>query len=147
MITFKFSRRDKEPAHGFDLGDIEVTGTDGLATSAGRIPDQGSMIYLSIVGLLDIASGLLGTGTSRAAFVAPDSSFQLRLSTNKKGRVRVSCGKTHVGETQAIDFARAVLSGVEAFLSEPGNQLSVADAVHNDLTASLAGLRGALKRK
>ena len=147
MIAVKFSRRDKQPAHGFDLGDIELTGTEGSVTSAGRIPDQGNMIYLSMVGLLDIASGLLGTGTSRAAFVAPDSSFQVRLSTDKKGRVRVSSGRTCVGETPASEFARAVLSGVEAFLNEPGNQLSVDDAVHNDLSTSLAGLKRALTGK
>lgn len=54
MITVQFTVRPGQgDVSGFDLGDMAVTGDFGTADSVGRAPDQGMMIYLSVVQLPD----------------------------------------------------------------------------------------------
>ncbi|MEV6057592.1 hypothetical protein [Streptomyces sp. NPDC052107] len=54
MITFQFTVRPGQgDPHGFDMGDMVVTGDFDAVDSVGHVPDQGMMIYLSVVQLLD----------------------------------------------------------------------------------------------
>ncbi|MFJ7152303.1 hypothetical protein ACIQVT_29610 [Streptomyces sp. NPDC100445] len=54
MISVEFTvRSGRGDASGFDLGGMAVTGDSGTVDSAGHIPDQDMMIYLSVIQLLD----------------------------------------------------------------------------------------------
>ncbi|OLZ60737.1 hypothetical protein AV521_44790 [Streptomyces sp. IMTB 2501] len=67
VITVQFTVRPGQgDASGFDLGDMTVTGDLGTADSAGHVPDQGMMIYLSVVQLLDSLGDFL-RGNARVA--------------------------------------------------------------------------------
>ncbi|MCS0604236.1 hypothetical protein NX794_23910 [Streptomyces sp. LP11] len=53
MITVRFTvRAGQGGAGGFGLGDMAVSGNLGTADSAGHVPHQGMMTYLSVVQLL-----------------------------------------------------------------------------------------------
>ncbi|MQY40957.1 hypothetical protein SRB17_89910 [Streptomyces sp. RB17] len=82
MITFQFTVRPGQgDPHGFDMGDMVVTGDFGTDDSVGHVPDQGMMIYLSVVQLLDNLRGFL-TGNDRVlTYTGADTSFGLVLDS------------------------------------------------------------------
>ena len=141
-MRFVFSRwplDPADPASGFDLGDLEITGPDGFVNSAGRQPDQSFMIYL---GMVDLIHGLTAPaeGTRREhKFVGADSSFKVRFFRNKQG-ISASAYGTSLGSEPVPDVLGDLRAGIEEFLADPANTLPPTDPAAIDLTAALTKL-------
>lgn len=145
MISFIFSRRDPEtPGHGFDLGDCEIVTQSETVTTKRHKPDQGTMIYLMIVALLDSAYELLNNSKKKQIeIVAPDSSFNLLLQrTKQKNLITISSGRKILGTFSEKAFISSLISGVDSFLKGT-NLLHDEDPVLKDLTNSLSRIKTA----
>lgn len=122
---------------GFDLGHMTFTGEKGTCTSRGKSPDQVMMLAIAIKELLYGLEMLLKGNQSEYRFIGTDSSFSIRFQKVKKGCIAVRCGATAIGEVAAVDLCRAILSSVEAFIVQPGNELPENDPVREDLFSSV----------
>ncbi|MEU5385585.1 hypothetical protein [Kitasatospora cineracea] len=117
-----------------------IEGDLGGTTSAGRSPDQGMMILLSLVLLLD---GLVRLETRHRgffSFVAVDSSF--RVDFRLKGRMVVL---SHEGRTLSRpplpELLRAVLAAAEELAARELPKIPADDVRRQDLEISLAEFR------
>ncbi len=143
MISFVFSRRDPEaPGHGFDIGDLEIATPNETATTKQHKPDQGTMIYLMMISLLDCTYEFLNSPKKKQIeIIAPDSSFSLLLQRSKqKNQIIISSGKKLLGTFSDKIFVSSLISAVDSFL-EGTNLLQNEDPVLTDLTNSLSRLR------
>ncbi|MBN1205868.1 MAG: hypothetical protein JXB05_13200 [Myxococcaceae bacterium] len=122
---------------GFDLGHMTIAGEKGICTSRGKKPDQAMMLAIAITDLLYGLERFLKEGQREYTFIGTDSSFAVRFQRTKKGLIAVRCGTTLLGEVEATPMYRAVLSGVESFLGQPGNQLPGDDPVREDLLTAI----------
>ncbi|MFJ5274053.1 hypothetical protein [Streptomyces sp. NPDC088358] len=114
MITAQFTVRPGQGAPGgFDLGDMSVTGKPGTARSAGRTPDQGMMIHLSVTQLLDSLGVFLRGRDRTLAFTGVDTSFGLVFRRTEDG-VSVASEGGVVARTTPDELAAAVLGAAEA---------------------------------
>jgi hypothetical protein len=141
-VRFHFSRSPldpAEPASGFDLGDVEITGPEGSVSSAGRRPDQSFMVYLGMVDLIDGLTALAGDQRREHRFVGADSSFTVRFFRNKKG-ISASAYGTSLGSEPVPDALGGLRAGIEEFLADPANTLPPTDPAAIDLTAALTTL-------
>ncbi|BCM66043.1 MULTISPECIES: hypothetical protein [Streptomyces] len=137
MITVQFTVRPGQgDASGFDLGDMTITGDLGTAGSAGHVPDQGMMIYLSVVQLLDSLGDFLRGNVRVFGFTAADSSFRLVVRRTKDG-LSVASEDGVVARTTAGELASAVLHAAE----DLARALPPEDPVASDVQAALAAFR------
>lgn len=125
------------PRSGYELGHMTFAGDEGICTSRGKVPDQAMMLCLSIVELLDGLRRFLTERQVEYTFVGTDSSFSVQFRRNRSGRIAVRCGTTALGEVEDAPLCRAILSSVESFLGQPGNQLAVDAPVREDLVAAV----------
>lgn len=145
-LRFELSRASAEPATGFDLGDLSVSGDQGSTTSAGRTPNQSMMIYVALVGLLDGIAQLLRQGSGRYRFVGTDSSFRLDFTLSKSGVMTIAEGQgTPLAATPLAVAVRSVRDGVERFLTQAPHRLSPTDPVAEDLQAARRGFETAAR--
>jgi hypothetical protein len=135
-VRFDFSRKGRDAATGFDLGDVQVTGDQGSVTSVGQTPSQSMMIYVALVELLDGLSRLAKAGSGRYRFIGADSSFLLDFALGKAGLTITGRRATPVAHAPLSECLASVHAGLERFLSVPENQLSSADPVAGDLRAA-----------
>ncbi|MFJ5230142.1 hypothetical protein ACIQBJ_09605 [Kitasatospora sp. NPDC088391] len=141
MIVFRFTcRPDQAPESGFDLGDLEIEGDLGRSTSAGRSPDQGMMVFLSLVLLLDGLARLETGHRGTFPFVAVDSSFRVDFRS-KDRTVTVSSDGRVLGRPPLTELLHAVLSAAEEFAARELPALPADDAGRQDLETSLAQFR------
>lgn len=139
-FVFSLSPLDPaEPASGFDLGNLEITGPDGSVSSTGRQPDQSFMVYLGMVDLIDGLTALAEGGRREHKFVGPDSSFTVRFFRNKAG-ISTSAYGASLGSEPVPDVLGGLRAGIEEFLADPANALAPADPAAIDLTAALIKL-------
>ncbi|MER8057363.1 MULTISPECIES: hypothetical protein [unclassified Streptomyces] len=137
MITVQFTVRPGQgEASGFDLGDMVVTGDLGTADSAGHVPDQGMMIYLSVGQLLDSLGAFFRGNARLLSFTGADTSFGLVVRRTKDG-LSVAGEDGVVARTTASEFASAVLRAAE----DLGPALPPEDPVASDWEAALAAFR------
>ncbi|MFJ4950276.1 hypothetical protein [Streptomyces sp. NPDC088760] len=137
MITVQFTVRPGQgDASGFDLGDMAVTGNLGTADSAGHVPDQGMMIYLSVVQLLDSLGAFLRGNARMLSFAGADTSFGLVVRRTKDG-LSVAGEDGVLARTTAPELASAVLRAAE----DLGPALSPEDPVASDWEAACAAFR------
>ena len=136
-LSFEVSRHAGEPATGFDLGDIQVSGDQACISSAGQRPNQSMMIYVSLGELLDGLSHFAKARLGSYSFHAIDSSFQLDFILTRAGLMKIT-GRdgTLVAEVSPATCLASVRAGVDRFLGDPENQLPPSDAVAGDLRAS-----------
>ncbi|MFD9245220.1 hypothetical protein ACFV0D_25470 [Streptomyces sp. NPDC059556] len=110
VITLTFSVRPEQgEADEFDLGDVMCEGEHGSVGSAGHVPDQGMMIYLSVAVLLDSLRPLVAGEMTTASFVGTGSSFRLDFRRDGDAVVTVSANGTLVGSCRPGELAEAVL--------------------------------------
>ena len=137
MIAVQFTVRPGQgDASGFDLGDMTVTGDLGAADSAGHVPDQGMMIYLSVVQLLDSLGDFLRGNARVLSFIGADTSFGLVVRRTKNGLSVAGDGDV-VARTTAPELATAVMHAAE----DLGRNLPPRDTVASDWEAALAEFR------
>ncbi|MEU5534998.1 hypothetical protein [Streptomyces sp. NPDC020362] len=137
MITVQFTVRPGQGAAcGFDLGDMAVAGDLGTADSAGHVPDQGMMIYLSVVQLLDSLADFLRGNARVLSFTGAGTSFGLVVRRTKDG-LSVACEKGVVTRTTAPELASAVLCAAE----DLGPALPPEDPIASDWAAALTAFR------
>lgn len=137
MLTFELSRDAGEPATGFDLGDIEVTGEHARVSSAGQKPSQSMMIYVALGELLDGLSRLSKASSGSYSFVGADSSFRLDFTLTRSGLMTIKGrGGTLIAEVPPATCLNSVRAGVDRFLGDSKNQLPPADPVDGDLRAA-----------
>ncbi|MEU8688728.1 hypothetical protein [Streptomyces sp. NPDC048665] len=125
-------------ATGFDLGDMVVTGDLGTADSAGRVPDQGMMIHLSVVTLLDQLRGFLRGDVRYLRYNGVDTSFTLVLR-RAEHHVSVSGRDGLLGRTTGPELAAAALDAAEDLLRV--HPLPSGDPVAGDYRDALARFR------
>lgn len=137
VITVRFTVRSGQgDAGGFDLGDMAVTGDFGTADSADQVPDQGMMIYLSVVQLLDSLGAFLRGNARMLSFTGAGTSFGLVVRRTKDG-LSVAGKDGVVARTTAPEFASTVLRAAE----DLGPALPPEDPVASDWEAALAAFR------
>ncbi|MGW2210687.1 hypothetical protein [Streptomyces sp. NPDC001781] len=138
MITVQFTvRPDQGTVSGFDLGDMAVSGDLGTVDSAGHVPDQGMMIYLSVVLLLDSLGNFLRSNARVLGFTGADTSFSL-VVRRTKGGLSVGSKSRVVARTTTLDLTSAVLSAAE----DLGRRLPPEDnTVTSDWEAAIAEFR------
>ncbi|OIK07727.1 hypothetical protein [Streptomyces monashensis] len=136
MITVQFTVRPGQgDAGGFDLGDMTVTGDLGTAESAGHVPDQGMMIYLSVVQLLDNVRDFVRGNAHVLSFTGADTSFGRVVRRTKDGLSVAGKGGV-VARTTAAELASVVLRAAEDL--GLGRALPAEDPVASDVAAALA---------
>jgi hypothetical protein len=141
-FTFSVAENESPPPSGYDLGHVDVLGSEGRASSRGRTPDQAMMIYLSVTLLLDGVRRFL-TGRDRTyESAAVDSSFSLDFAKEKGGWVTTSHEGVLVDRSTERELADALLRGAEAFSRMTLHHLPPDDAGREDLEASLAEFAG-----
>ncbi|MET7753465.1 hypothetical protein ABZT27_01980 [Streptomyces sp. NPDC005389] len=144
MIRLTFSvRPDQGEASDFDLGDMVCEGESGTAGSAGHVPDQGMMIYLSVPLLLDALRPLVAGERKNASFAGTDSSFRLDFRRGRKGIVTVSANGTVVGTCGLGELVEAVLRPAEELERELLSRLPAESGAARDLASSLERFRAA----
>ncbi|MEU7061845.1 hypothetical protein [Streptomyces sp. NPDC046197] len=137
MITFQFTvRPDQGAPHGFDMGDMVVTGDLGTADSSGHVPDQGMMIYLSVIQLLDSLRGFLQGDARVLSYIGADTSFKLVVRRNKDG-LSVAGKNGVIARTTSPELTSAVLHAAEAL----GRSLPPEDTVRFDWENAVADFR------
>ncbi|MEU3826292.1 hypothetical protein AB0F36_13365 [Streptomyces sp. NPDC029080] len=137
MITFQFTVRPGQgDPHGFDMGDMVVTGDLGTADSSGHVPDRGMMIYLSVVGLLDALLPFLRSDTRSLTYSGADTSFKL-VVRRARGGLSVADENGVIARTTAAELASAVLRAAE----ELGRSLPRQDPVASDWETVLTAFR------
>ncbi|MFE0099465.1 hypothetical protein [Streptomyces sp. NPDC059009] len=111
MIRFSFDVDPSElepPSPGFALGDMEVMGGGGRATSRGHTPDQSMMIFVALSDLLDGLRTLAVRGSGSFHFVGTDSSFRLDFTLGKGDRITTRDG------SRLVDAASPATEVLEA---------------------------------
>ncbi|MDT0307402.1 hypothetical protein RM780_10550 [Streptomyces sp. DSM 44917] len=145
-IEFSVREGRPPPASGFDLGDIDVEGNWGAATSRGHRPDQGMMIHLAVAELLDtlraLVAGRRPGKAVRREFVGADSSFTLDFTLTREGRLVTAQGGQVLDESPAGEALREVGRAAEAFAAAHLPTLPEDDAARGDLEAALRAFRG-----
>ncbi|MFF2994193.1 hypothetical protein ACFVTC_06360 [Streptomyces sp. NPDC057950] len=142
MITVHFTVRPGQgDPSGFDLGDMSVTGDLGTADSAGRTPDQGMMIHLSVTQLLDSLGTLLRGHGRTVTFTGVDTSFALVFRRTRDG-VSVASEDGVIARTTPGELASAVLGAAEAL----SLTLPTGDPAASDCADALAAFRPLVSR-
>ncbi|MFI9807992.1 hypothetical protein ACIHEJ_27115 [Streptomyces sp. NPDC052301] len=137
MITFQFTvRPDQGAPHGFDMGDMVVTGDFGTVDSAGHVPDQGMMIYLSVVQLLDDLREFLAGDARVLSYIGSDTSFNLVVRRNKEG-MSVAGKNGVIARTTAPELTSTVLHAAE----DLGRSLPPEDSVRFDWENAITDFR------
>ncbi|MFJ4583275.1 hypothetical protein [Streptomyces echinatus] len=137
VITFQFTVRPGQGApSGFDMGDMLVTGALGTANSSGHVPDQGMMIYLSVVHLLDTLGRFLQGDARVLSYIGVDTSFKLVVRRNKDG-LSVAGKDGVIARATVPELASAVLRAAE----ELGRSLPQEDPVASDWETVLTAFR------
>ncbi|MFD7911188.1 hypothetical protein ACFV30_10705 [Streptomyces sp. NPDC059752] len=143
IVRFSLRPGQGDPS-GFDLGDMSWRGELGEVSSAGRSPDQGMMIHLSVVLLLDTLRVLLQGRSTTASFVGVDSSFSLTFRATGAGiSVASTSGKLAVVSRAAL--AATVLRAAEELAGSTLGALPAHDGVRDDCAAALNEFRSAAR--
>ncbi|XKK63564.1 hypothetical protein HFP71_14680 [Streptomyces sp. ARC32] len=139
-MKFEFSVDEGEtpPPSGFDLGHIDVWGSDGVATTRDRGPSWGVMIYLAVSSLLDGLRALLSGKSRWYESNAVDSSFPLAFTRGRDGSIETRCGGSLVDRSPAAGVAAALHVAAKQFADAHLDQLPPDDAGREDLRHSLA---------
>ncbi|WP_328873152.1 hypothetical protein OHT76_25305 [Streptomyces sp. NBC_00287] len=142
-MEFKFAVAEDEqpPPSGFDLGHVDVRGSEGQATSRDRRPDQAMMICLSLTLLLDGLRHFLRDG-SRTSYesAAVDSSFSLKFTRGRDndGSIETTHEGVLVDRSTSEELATAVHQAAKQFARATFPDLAPDDAGREDLEKSLA---------
>ncbi|MFG2479375.1 hypothetical protein [Streptomyces fagopyri] len=133
MINAQFTVRPGQgDPSGFDLGDMSFAGDLGAADSAGHTPDQGMMIHLSVIQLLDSLGDLLRGKVRTLAFTGVDTSFSLVFRRGERG-LSVASKDGLVARTTAPELAAAVMGAADAL----SRALAPEDPAASDYSAAL----------
>ncbi|MGH4032453.1 hypothetical protein ACQB60_26335 [Actinomycetota bacterium Odt1-20B] len=149
MIRFSFDVDPSElepPSPGFALGDMEVMGGEGRATSRGHIPDQSMMISVALSDLLDGLRALAVGGSGSFHFVGTDSSFQLNFTLGKDDRITTKDGARIIDASSATGVLEAAYRSARTFFERCRAHLPESDPGRRDLEMSLGEARKALGR-
>ncbi|MFC8760125.1 hypothetical protein ACFUAG_05270 [Streptomyces sp. NPDC057193] len=137
-------RPDQGEASDFDLGDITCVGESGSVSSAGQVPDQGMMIYLSVPLLLDSLRPLLTGERKAVSFVGTDTSFRLDFRRDRKGVVSVSAKRTALGTCTREELADAVLRAARELEEEGLSELPAGGGARGDFDSSMERFRASV---
>ncbi|MFD9027511.1 hypothetical protein [Streptomyces parvulus] len=139
-MEFEFSVDEAEtpPPSGFDLGHMDVRGSNGSVSSRDRGLGGSMMIYLTVTLLLDgLRPFLAGKGRSYES-AAVDSSFSLTFTRGRDGVVDTACRGSLVDRSPAADVAAAVHAAAKRFADAHLHQLPPDDAGREDLQHAVA---------
>lgn len=139
IVQFTVRSGQGDPS-GFDLGDMFWSGDLGEASSAGHVPDQGMMIYLSVTQLLDCLHGLLNGEATTVSFNGIDTSFALDFRMVKRG-IKVASRSEPVALTSRAELATTVLSAAEELARATLSALPRHDGARDDYEAALNRFR------
>jgi hypothetical protein len=140
-MRFTFSRRDAgQQASSYDLGDLDLAGAGGEATSRGRQPDQSFMVYIGIIELVYRVSRLVTEGGGPWEFVGPDSSFIVWFRPARRGRLSVSVDGAVLGEEPAAAVLDGLRDGIHEFQRDPLNVLPPGERLADDVRKAVERL-------
>jgi hypothetical protein len=111
-----------EDRSGLELGHMTFAGPRGECTSR-TSPRLAMMMGPSVVTLLDGLERLLTGKQIAFDFSAVASSFSVYFERVRRGRIAIRYRKIVVGEVDEAELHAAVLSGVQAFFPQEGNEL------------------------
>ncbi|WP_186776933.1 hypothetical protein [Streptomyces salinarius] len=138
-MKFEFSVDEDEtpPPSGFDLGHIDVWGSEGVATTRDRGPGGGVMIYLTVTLLLDGLRTFLSGKSRSYESTAVDSSFSLTFTRVRDGSIETRCRGSLIDRSPAAGAAAALHVAAKQFADAHLEQLPPDDAGREDLQHSL----------
>ncbi|MFD8431253.1 hypothetical protein ACFV1R_27020 [Streptomyces coelicoflavus] len=147
-MKFEFSVDEDEtpPLSGFDLGHIDVWGSDGVATTRDRGQGGGVMIYLTVTLLLDGLRTFLSGKSRSYESTAVDSSFSLTFTRVRDGSIEARCGGSLIDRSPAAGVAAALHVAAKRFADAHLGQLPPDDAGREDLQHSLADFERFMSR-
>ncbi|MFI7346683.1 hypothetical protein ACIBSR_10485 [Streptomyces sp. NPDC049936] len=139
-MEFEFSVDEAEtpPPSGFDLGHIDVRGSNGSVSSRDRGPDGAMMIYLTVPLLLDGLRPFLAGKQRSYESAAVDSSFSLTFTRGRDGSVDTTYQGSLVDHSPAADVAAAVHVAAKRFADAHLHQLPPDDPGREDLQHAVA---------
>lgn len=137
-IQFQFSKKSTnlDKLSGFDLGYIEIKGTDGVVSSESRIPDQAMMLIPSVVLLLDGLREFLSSCREQYVFTGIDCSFSVSFSAEGSGLISISIENKCVERADKLSLKNDIQSSVGDFVGFVTKRISPPDAATCDLIAS-----------
>ena len=138
-LSFRFflDAKSGKPLSGYDLGHVEIANGVSTWTSFGKKPDQGMMIFLSVVELLDgLKDFLQKENQTKFDWIGVDSSFSLIFQKNSAEDISVAAGRELIAKVQALELAAVIYRSIVAFLDDKANQLAIDDPVLEDLTVA-----------
>jgi hypothetical protein len=141
-FTFSVAENQPPPPSGFDLGHVQVRGSEGEAGSRARTPDQVMMIHLSVTLLLDGVRRFLSGRDRTYESAAVGSSFSLKFSRVRGGWIETSHQGVLVDRSPERDVADALFRSAAAFARATLRHLPPDDAGREDLEAALTEFEG-----
>jgi hypothetical protein len=142
-ISFSLSRRESDRPTGFELGDLTIAGPLGTATSIGKTPDQGMMIYIAIGDLMSGVARLMSTPARRYELVGADSSYIVLFEKHKSGRLVLRQGRQVITDANIDTVARSLLAEADRFWKE--HPLDRNDSCYGDFLLSREQLSRAIR--
>jgi hypothetical protein len=140
-ILFSLSNSQIESPVGYELGDLDLCGELGKATSAQRIPSQSMMLVLSIVELLDgVRRFLSGSNAKQYRFVGVDSSFSV-LFVKDKATVNIYVDDSLIHKSTPFALKADVERSVLEFVNKHSVSRITNPAEANDFNNSLQAFR------
>lgn len=123
MLSFTWTFTPDAVARGvsdFSLGNLTIRGNQGESTSAGRVPDQAMMVFLSMVALLDGVRRFLDQkGKQPFVFYAVDSSYSFTITSTADSQLAVCADGKTIVLVSCAELAQAVWKGVQEALALP----------------------------
>ena len=119
---------------GLSRGHITLEGSDGRASSRGKMPDQSMMIFISVIDLLDgIRRFILDSKTKTYKFVGAGSSFSFSVTRIRNDHFSIQSGTDKIGTLSRQELVRSIWQSVSQFLERYQSYLSDTDLTLQDL--------------
>ena len=148
MAEFRFTVAEEGlPPEGYELGDMEVIGSSGTASSRGHNPSESMLIYISLSDMLDGLTPLIKRGRGSFKFEGTRSSFSLRFTLKKNHPMVIESGKTVIDESPAMAVASALWSATQEFTHQHLATLPEHGQVRYVLEESISKFQDALNRQ
>ncbi|MCW8879011.1 MAG: hypothetical protein OQJ89_05470 [Kangiellaceae bacterium] len=123
--------------HEFDMGDMVINIDGAEVSSKGQVPSQSMMIFIAITDLLDGLRSFLIRKKNGFEFIGSDSSFRLRFTRVKKGRIRLTHANINYDGIDETELKNEVLKAAEDFFGQFDGNVQGRGAATGDLSSAI----------
>ncbi|MDF3299452.1 hypothetical protein [Streptomyces tropicalis] len=144
---FRMSLEEGEAAGAANVGDIEVVGSHGRASSTDITPAQPLLIQLAVATLLNELAPVVKRGRGTAVFRATPARFSLKFKLKKGGPLVITCGKAVIDEADPLAVASALWASASEATRRWLPHVPQNDPLYPFLVGSLAAFHEALEKR